>query len=152
MNPFITAGAAGAALLVAAMPYHDLDHLARPTVPGAVLTTDPAVICERDHSEIVRPPENITEPYKMMLIHRLPLGADHRARDYELDDKMPIGVGGKPSPDNWWLQPMWQAKWKDGIENRAHREICEAYRDGTDADSLVRDWQEYFLNWPNSPE
>jgi hypothetical protein len=131
--------AGSASLLVAIHAAHAQD--ARPTVPGAIRTTNLDEICSWGYSRRTRPLESVTEPYKLTLIANLPPFADHDPTHYELDDKVPICLGGQPGPANWWLQPREQANAKDDEDWRACRAVCE-HR------ASLLELQHYFLNWP----
>lgn len=114
----------------------------RPDIPGAVLIDDLSKTCRRGYSASVRPPETISERYKLSLIEMLPATLSHSPRSWQLDDKVPICVGGKPGPDNWWLQPLDEAHAKDREEVSICREVCAGRVD-------IHDAQRYFLNWPD---
>lgn len=117
----------------------------RPNVRGAVLTDDVRKICRRGYSRSVRPPEWASEAYKRQLLHELPpspLGITFTLRDFELDDRVPLELGGKPGADNYWLQPIEEAHAKDREEDAIHKEVCAGRIN-------IHDAQRYFLSWPD---
>lgn len=84
-----------------------------------------ATICVKGYSASVRPPLSYTAPLKRRLLAALPTGVSHNPADYELDHLVPLEVGGDPSnPKNLVLQLWPEARAKDAVENRVHREVC----------------------------
>lgn len=41
-----------------------------------------------------------------------------------LDDLIPLELGGKQTAKNLWPEPVAEARFKDQIENRLHRDLC----------------------------
>lgn len=101
------------------------DHQRAP-VPGAIdshvtQATIHATICQRGYTIRARPPRTVTNAIKRRLVNELPSSQ----QDYELDDLIPLGLGGHPtSANNLWLQARAEAATKDRDELRLHREVC----------------------------
>jgi hypothetical protein len=59
---------------------------------------------------------------------------------YQIDDRVPLCLGGRQSLDNLWPQPWGEARVKDKIEAQACRAACAAH-----TVEAVREWQARFL-------
>jgi hypothetical protein len=118
--------------------------------PGAL---NPAVtqnniyttICRRGWTRTVRPPERYTERIKREMLYRSSspyCDPSARLREYELDHRVPIGVGGSPSdPKNLWDEPRFggrNATQKDELEEVIHGLVCHH-------DMTLRQGQAVFL-------
>ncbi len=61
-------------------------------------------------------------------------------RAYELDHLISLELGGSNSLKNLWPEPygiLWNARVKDALENRLHREVCEGRLSLTDAQKQI---------------
>lgn len=110
--------------------------------PGDVATSDPSVICHPGYSRTQR----LYEQYGPKVygeIRSMVFGAYHipvsASRNYELDDRIPLCIGGRQSTLNLWPQRLSEAKIKDRIEAEACRAACEV---GTR--EAVESWQAKF--------
>ena len=87
--------------------------------PGAVATTDPAVICAPGYARAHRTwrgRQNTMREYDI---------APSEWRDYTDDDRVPVCLGGdNASPKNHWAQPFDEALVKDRLEDEMCREVC----------------------------
>jgi|688.fasta_scaffold59626_3 hypothetical protein len=78
-------------------------------------------VCVPGYSSKVRPPVSYTNRLKYKLAR--PTGVDPTA--YELDHYVPLAVGGHPtSLNNLWLEDWPNARKKDVLETRTHRDLC----------------------------
>jgi hypothetical protein len=91
--------------------------------PGAVLTTDRAIICQPGYSKSVRHTSG-------RLKHEIYLeyGINKEGGHYEIDHLIPLSIGGADVRENLWpesrnTQP-WNANVKDKLENYLHNEVC----------------------------
>ena len=131
-------------LLPAAYAQDD-DGYARPDqvlTPGAVSSDGIEEICRPGYSRA----------------HRLPYGTDLEharfvavfkeygvptsdSRQYVLDDRVPIEIGGENISANLWPQPIVQARAKDQLENEARVEVCAGKMSLQDAQQwFLGDW------------
>ncbi|MBF6560528.1 MAG: hypothetical protein IVW56_09575 [Candidatus Binataceae bacterium] len=132
------AGTAVAALfLIAASPSAVL-------TPGAVATSDPDVICHRGYSSTQRLYRTDRAAYwrlrrEVFAEYRVPAS---EGRQFEVDDRIPLCLGGEQVLANLWAQPRFgpdNAEEKDRIEALACRAAC---REHTRA-AILR-WQNAF--------
>jgi hypothetical protein len=115
------------ALLLGVAPALATDPtLPDPTLtPGAVLTTDAAVICQPGYSKSVRHTSG-------RLKHDIyaEYGIDRHDGHYEIDHLIPLGIGGADTRENLWPESRetrpWNANVKDRLESYLHVEICAA--------------------------
>lgn len=106
-----------------------------PSMPNARLT--PGVVATTDVAEVCAHPEVPGSWYSLQ--HRQPYdGGTRKARimrayglnprnahDYELDDRVPICLGGDNASDrNLWPMPWSEARVKDRFEAAACRAVC----------------------------
>ena len=102
-------------------------------VPAEVLNKDVNqqtigdTICIAGYAASVRPATSYTNAVKAKLMREQDLPASS-AREYELDHRIPLALGGHPrSPDNLMLQ-RWDgddgAKVKDRLERRLQQLVC----------------------------
>jgi hypothetical protein len=73
--------------------------------------------------------------------------------EYEVDHLISLGIGGSNSVRNLWPQANWTSPWnarvKDALENRLHRDVCAGRVDLQTAQrDMATDWigayQRYF--------
>jgi hypothetical protein len=117
--------AAVTTLSVAAFAAEVPDDRATPGAINPAVTQDNInqTICRRGWTRSIRPPERYTENIKRRLLHSPSspyYDPSARLRDYELDHRVPLGVGGAPrDPKNLWDEPRfgaWNAEQKDELE------------------------------------
>ena len=91
--------------------------------PGAILTTDTAVVCAPGYSRTIRH----TSGQLRAFVYR-EYGIDRRQGHYEMDHLIPLGVGGADVAANLWPESYdtqsWNAAVKDELEDFLHREVC----------------------------
>lgn len=104
--------------------------------PGAA---DPAVtqgnldetICKSGYSSSVRPPESVTEPEKLKVMHAY--GISGSPHGYELDHIISLELGGAPNRyKNYYSEPDYHRSNlgfflnpKDHVEDALHRLVCD---------------------------
>jgi len=104
--------------------------------PGAVsdLVTQSdlsATICRPGgYSSVLRPPESITEPFKMIDLAAYGEPSSSPA-DFELDHLVPLELGGSSDTRNLWPEPddhpaPGVANSKDPVEDELHALVCRA--------------------------
>jgi hypothetical protein len=91
--------------------------------PGAVLTTDTAIVCQHGYSASVRH----TSGRMKAAIYR-EYGIVHGGGHYEIDHLIPLSIGGADVAANLWpqshdMQP-WNADVKDRLELRLLHLVC----------------------------
>ena len=91
--------------------------------PGAVLTTDPSVVCHPGYSATVRHTSG-----KLKHDVYVAYGMDRRNGHYEIDHLIPLSIGGADVGANLWPQSYdgapWNAHVKDRLELRLLRLVC----------------------------
>jgi hypothetical protein len=96
--------------------------------PGDVATSDPAVICHPGYSRSQRVYETqgpaVYGELREIILERYG-GVDVPRSPYELDDRIPLCLGGRQSALNLWPQLIAEARIKDQIEIRACRLACK---------------------------
>jgi hypothetical protein len=110
--------------------------------PGAVATSDPDEICNRGYSERQRvyEREGPDAYYRMAAAVFARYGIAWTDRHaYELDDRIPLCLGGQQTLANLWPEKLDQARVKDDIEVRACRAACNQH-----TEAAVRQWQDAF--------
>jgi hypothetical protein len=91
--------------------------------PGAVLTSDAAIVCQPGYAKTVRHTSG-------QLKHEIyaEYGIPPRAGHYEIDHLIPLGIGGADVAANLWPQSYdtapWNARVKDRLEDRLHAMVC----------------------------
>ena len=113
------------------------DAATMPMPVGAYSTATKSQLCIAGYSSNVRPSTSYTSRIKNKLVRKW----GGKVSDFELDHYMPIGLGGNPaSLDNLWLQSWTEAKRKDVLENKLHRDVC--------ANKIpLNQAQQQILNW-----
>ena len=119
--------------------------------PGEVVETNSAVICQPGHSRMVR---HTSGRMKHDVYRRY--GIDRRSGHFEIDHRVPLGLGGADTEENLWpesydTQP-WNAHLKDRLENHLHELVCDGEMSLSDAQAaFLGDWTaayERFLGEP----
>lgn len=114
--------------------------------PAVTEATIQQTICTPGWAERERKaqfPEAKSEAMKRRLFHAQ--HATGRLRDYELDHRIPISLGGCVTCEaNLWLEPLADAKRKDRQEWALHRAVCAGQ-------IRLHDAQETMRRWPKEP-
>ena len=91
--------------------------------PGAVFTTDTAVVCAPGFVAS-RPPT----PEKLKAFIFREYGIDARWGHYQIDYVIPPQLGGSQAPENLWPQSFdthpWNAALKDRLEDYLYKQVC----------------------------
>jgi hypothetical protein len=128
-----------------------LPALAFAAPPAEVLNTDvrqetiAETICTPGYTKSVRPATSYTNGVKLKLMREQGIDSG-RAREFELDHREPLELGGHPrNIHNLQLQP-WDgadgAHAKDRLEHRLHRMVCKGKISLTEAQACIwDDWQ-----------
>lgn len=108
--------------------------------PGAILTTDPAVVSKPGYAKSVR---SVTEETKQAAYRRynvIPTAGQH----FEVDHLISLELGGSNDIENLWPEPYWgdwNAHQKDALENRLHNLVAAGRMSLPDAQTAIRsDW------------
>lgn len=111
--------------------------------PGAVATTDTAVVCHRTTKTV----RHTTEATKAHVYAEYGI-VRHRTGQFEIDHLIPLELGGADTIANLWPEPAAPKPGfheKDQLENRLHRLACDG---GIALDSAQRwiahDWYSAF--------
>jgi hypothetical protein len=119
--------------------------------PGAVLTTDAAVICQPGYSRSVRHTSG-------SLKHRVYVeyGIAPNTGRYEIDHLIPLSIGGADTRENLWPEShdtkRWNADVKDRLENYLHAEVCAGRISLADAQKAVAaDWIAAYRKYMDAP-
>lgn len=88
--------------------------------PAVTQRTIDRTICRPHYTEEVRP-----SPAYIRAWERLHLKAGQRARDFTVDHRLSLSLGGKPRDPNLQLQTNAEAKAKDKAEVRLHALVCK---------------------------
>ncbi|MGI8548116.1 MAG: HNH endonuclease [Gemmatimonadaceae bacterium] len=112
--------------------------------PGAVLTTDPNVVCKTGYAGSVR---NVTDATKNAVYAEYGITGDHTG--YVIDHLIALEDGGDTTIANLWPQRVdgWPgAGEKDTIEGSLHRAVCGGRVSLPDAQRwLATDWRTAFI-------
>lgn len=120
------AGIAAALAIAAGVAYDGHGSTSHP--PGAL---NPAVtqanidstVCVSGWTATIRPPVSYTNALKVKQMRARHLVGP--PADYEEDHFIPLELGGNPTdPNNLWPQPWPDARKKDAVETRLHRDLC----------------------------
>jgi hypothetical protein len=118
--------------IVAALPAFAEDALIRPDdalTPGVVASTDPNDVCgvidglsySKRHRHT---PQGLKEEvYAAYQVHR----EDREGRNFEIDHRVPLCLGGADVRENLWPQEGWQSPSyhdKDWLEETVCRMVC----------------------------
>jgi len=109
--------------------------------PGATLPVTVADICTPGYSRKVRnvPSAVRRDVYREYRVARPMSG------EYEVDHLISLELGGSNSVRNLWPQSRWTTPWnarvKDALENRLHRDVCAGRLDlATAQRDIAADW------------
>lgn len=129
-------------LLSLALPALAQPQMPDPSItPGAVLTTDVALICHPGYSRTVR---HTSQALKARVYAAYGI-TSHAPGEYEVDHLISLELGGADVFDNLWpesyLTNPWNAHVKDRLENELHRRVCAGEMRLEDAQEMIRaDW------------
>lgn len=79
--------------------------------------------------------------------HRLTRAERAARAKWEIDHLWSRSEGGADDVDNLWPQPIDDARRKDVLEARLHREMCATWRAGGNADAQLRDARRRLAAW-----
>ena len=111
--------------------------------PGAVLTTDAAIVCTPGYSRRAR---RVTTATRRAVFVRY--GLSYVPRRYELDHLIPLELGGSNDIANLWPEAYalskndraMGARVKDRLEDELHRRVCASGMPLRTAQALIRRW------------
>ncbi len=138
-----------AALLAAMLsePASALELPNRLQTPGAIVTTDAAMVCAPGYARNAR---KVTPALRNAAFNAYGIprgrpayrgGFPSRRRLYALDHLVPLELGGANNVRNLWPQPRSEAKDKDRIEKALHAAVCSGQLPLIDAQQRIeRDW------------
>ena len=115
----------------------------RTLTPGAISSSDPAVVCAYGYAKTQRPPYD----YRWRRFRASVFAAygipHERWPEYTIDHLVPLEVGGAGIDlRNVWPEPRAEAKRKDEVEDALHQAVCYDHtmtlRDAQAA--VARDW------------
>ena len=121
--------------------------LPAPSTPGAIVSSDPALVCVRGYSRTVRPAYNYAWRKFRVSVFRA-YGIPHEQwHDYTIDHDVPLSLGGAPEDlRNIWPEPKAEAKRKDEVEDGLLEAVC--YRHTI---SLAAAQSAIARNWTTTP-
>jgi hypothetical protein len=95
------------------------------TTPGAIGSSDPAIVCVRGYSRTVRPPYDFAWRKFRVSVFRA-YGIPHEQwRGYTIEHLVPLALGGAPEDlRNVWPEPKDEAKRKDEVEDALVAAVC----------------------------
>ncbi len=116
-------------LLAAAVAYgQTLPVIPDPTLtPGAIASTDQALVCATSDESYSRQHRRTSEVMKRAVKH------DYNAVNCgEIDHRIPLSLGGADTLANLWCQPgppaMWTYQMKDRLEDLIWRQTCHEHQ------------------------
>lgn len=113
---------AAAPALAETLPLRPDDRL----TPGVVASSDPAVVCTtgaESYSE-----EHRKTPEALKAAVYAAYGIDHQGREFEIDHRLPLALGGADVKENLWPQQGWRHPSfhdKDRLESKLWRMVCK---------------------------
>jgi hypothetical protein len=91
--------------------------------PGAILTNDPATICQPGYAKTVR---HTSGKLKAQIYREY--GLDKASSHFEIDHLISLELGGADVAANLWPESYdtapWNAHLKDALEDRLHALVC----------------------------
>ncbi|HEV2291504.1 MAG TPA: hypothetical protein VGR60_06675 [Gemmatimonadales bacterium] len=116
--------------------------------PGAVATTDTAVICRKGYSRSVR---HVTAGVKRQ-VYSAYATQPHDSTCCEVDHLISLELGGSNDFQNLWPEPYVPhpgARDKDKVENWLHREVCAGRIPVEEAQrEIAENWYAVYLKLP----
>ena len=109
--------------------------------PGTVRQVTKDDLCPRAHTRKIR---HVTKAMKIQVCGFYGVFPEMcNGKNYEIDHLVALEDGGNNSLLNLWPQPIKQARIKDRLENRVHKEICKGRMTVVQAkECLALDWWE----------
>jgi hypothetical protein len=104
-------------LLLLALPVGAQNHK---LTPGAVATSDTAVICKRGYASSVR----LVPKWEKDSVYKLYHASKVTGKCCEVDHLISLELGGSNKLANLWPMPYPAAYAKDSVENVAHQRVC----------------------------
>src|ERR1700730_10956953 len=115
-----------AAVLLLTLPAAAGDLPIRPDpklTPGAILTNDPATVCQPGYAKTVR---HTSGKLKAQIYREY--GLDKASSHFEVDHLISLELGGADVTANLWPESYdtspWNAHLKDALEDRLHALVC----------------------------
>ena len=97
--------------------------LPAPSTPGAIVSSDPALVCVRGYSRTVRPAYNYAWRKFRVSVFRA-YGIPHEQwHDYTIEH-LPLEIGGANDVRNLWPQLLGDSKRKDEVEDALRVAVC----------------------------
>lgn len=115
--------------------------------PGVVRTTDLKEVCSEKTKQFrTSTKEMRAEAY---VEYQVKKGGAQR---YEVDDLIPLELGGANVVPNFWPQPFPQAHWKDVTEDWLHKEVCAGRRDLVESQhAIAENWYLLYQEMNSGP-
>jgi hypothetical protein len=143
-----------AALLASSPAWADTTIVPDPTItPGAVRTTDVALICSTGTRELRTWSRERDD--RILADYGLPPGPHPQ---YEIDHLVPLGIGGADDDANLWpeprrsIEPTWNAEAKDRLEWRLRDLVCGGQLDVREAQRAISDdWTDAYRRFVHDP-
>lgn len=116
--------------------------------PGAVLTTNPAIVCVDGYASSVR---NVSTETKNKIYRDYGIFS-REPKEYEIDHLISLQLGGSNDPKNLWPQSFrtfpYNALLKDKLEGRLNWLVCHGYMTLPFAQQLIAgNWIEAYDNF-----
>ena len=126
-------------------------HLPSPTLtPGAVASTDTALVCEKDYPARSRNVTNTTKN-KVYALHKVDKA--QCIKGCKIDHLIPLSIGGSNDMTNLWPHEYgadWTVFQKTRLEVRLRKEVCTGKMPIAEAQECVRkDWTQCFQRFYN---
>lgn len=106
--------------------------------PGPIRTIDAGEICSPSFR--TGPYRKTTESMKKKVCEEYRAKDCPNAKKGEIDHLVPLELGGLDAIENLWWQPAPQYHWKDKLENRLHKAVCDHELSLQDAQDCIKDW------------
>jgi hypothetical protein len=140
--------------LMASPAWADSTIVPDPTLtPGAVRTTDAALICSTDTRELRHWSRKRDD--RIMREYGLAPGPHP---DFEVDHLIPLCLGGADDDRNLWpeprrsIEPVWSAERKDELEARMCSLVCAGQIDAAEAQKEISDdWTDAYRKFIRDP-
>jgi hypothetical protein len=91
------------------------------TTPGAIGSSDPAVVCQYGYAEAHR---NVPYSVRDRVYLEYGIARGLRKGRYRIDHLIPLETGGSNDERNLWPQPLAESKRKDEVENALRVAVC----------------------------
>jgi hypothetical protein len=91
------------------------------TTPGAIGSSDPAVVCQYGYASSHR---NVPYAVRDRVYNEYGIARGLRKGRYRIDHLVPLEIGGANDERNLWPQPLAESKRKDEVENELRVAVC----------------------------